>query len=911
MRSRCALVIAAAVFLPGVARAQVSGSIIGTVMDQSGQPLPGVRITARSETQIGGTKITHSNGDGSFRIPGLLPGVFEVSATAPKLQQVLQRDIHVGITSPAEVDIIMQVMTSVETVKIVETAPTISTTSANLKETYDLEFVSSLPLDNLPTKVEPFVRLNTPGGGADGDRYRGASTRQNLFMVEGFTMVNQRYTMKSLATIEAQTAAFGAENAEAQGAVVNMVTKSGSNRFEFDVSAFYEDNRLAPFQEAADRAAPVNRLALNPGFSGPIIKDKLWYYANIESRFESTAWREDPAGLMPKLPTETVYIGRASFKLTWQISPRHKLSSFTLYNREAWLDRSDGNYDRETDTTYNTPRMSFFSGLTWEALLTDNLFLRSQVGIQGDFDQYIPQACSYNPDCFDIAPIEQSYPRSIKLGNYEQIQYNKNLGAEFVNTLEWFPRTARFGDHDIKLVSRYYVRNETTFQGVPGDHKTVFNGSDPDRLVDYYSNDPRIDDPHRGYFIRDSTGTLIVSSLSDSIRVSRYWSLNPGVGFTIAASHTNSGRGSLSLQGLTPHLSAVWDATHDGRTALRASYAQYLDADAVRVSRYALGDQVQRDCKWDSGAQTFSKDCQFSGGANNVTFGLPCGPQGVTPDGKSCAQKLSMPRMYEYTLGAERELVQGLSLGADFVYRLFTHPYEILETNRIWNGSGSELAPTGSYRNGRAEQVRDLETPDAAQRRYMGITGVIRKRAGAFKIQMGYTWSKLEGNVDNSAGDNNPYGDIAGRDVYLWGYLHDDRRHDIRGAASYQVNSWLSLGTTYSYSSGSPYSRLYRNQTTAKYEDYRARVGINPGANPNDPGDDRELRLPDVQRLNIKVQVNWRPLLGFNLESYVDFLNILNLRTVTAVTTDDGQNFNAPRTLMTPMLVRLGARYRY
>jgi hypothetical protein len=176
---------------------------------------------------------------------------------------------------------------------------------------------------------------------------------------------------------------------------------------------------------------------------------------------------------------------------------------------------------------------------------------------------------------------------------------------------------------------------------------------------------------------------------------------------------------------------------------------------------------------------------------------------------------------------------------------------------------------------------------------------------------MGYTWSRLEGNVDNFSGDNNPYGDIPGRDVYLWGYLHDDRRHDIRGAASYQVNGWLSLGTTYSYSSGAPYSRFYRNQATARFEDYRARVGFNPGANPNDPGDDRELRLPDIQRLNIKVQVNWRPLLGVNLESYVDFLNILNLRTVTAVTTDDGPNFGAPRTLMSPMLVRLGARYRY
>ena len=90
---------------------------------------------------------------------------------------------------------------------------------------------------------------NTPGAGAGGDRFRGGTNRQNQFMVEGFSMGNQRYTMKSLATIEAQTAAYGAENAATQGAVVNMVTKSGSNRFEFDMSAFYEDNRISPWRE--------------------------------------------------------------------------------------------------------------------------------------------------------------------------------------------------------------------------------------------------------------------------------------------------------------------------------------------------------------------------------------------------------------------------------------------------------------------------------------------------------------------------------------------------------------------------------------------------------------------------------------------------------------------------------------
>src|SRR5205814_7192826 len=107
------------------------------------------------------------------------------------------------------------------------------------------------------------------------------------------------------------------------------------------------------------------------------------------------------------------------------------------------------------------------------------------------------------------------------------------------------------------------------------------------------------------------------------------------------------------------------------------------------------------------------------------------------------------------------------------------------------------------------------------------------RRTGRMKIQAGYTWSRLEGNVDSANLDNNPYGDIPGRDVYLYGYLKDDRRHDFRGSATWQATNWLSLGTTFSFSSGSPYTKVYRNQTTGKFEDLRAATGYNPGSNIN------------------------------------------------------------------------------
>ena len=94
--ARAALLLSAGavLLLPLPAGAQVVGSIIGNVLDQNGNPLAGVQLSAGSATQIGGEKVTYSNDEGFFRFPGLQPGSFEVRASAPKLKTVVQRDVQ-------------------------------------------------------------------------------------------------------------------------------------------------------------------------------------------------------------------------------------------------------------------------------------------------------------------------------------------------------------------------------------------------------------------------------------------------------------------------------------------------------------------------------------------------------------------------------------------------------------------------------------------------------------------------------------------------------------------------------------------------------------------------------------------------------------------------------------------------
>ena len=115
----------------------------------------------------------------------------------------------------------------------------------------------------------------------------------------------------------------------------------------------------------------------------------------------------------------------------------------------------------------------------------------------------------------------------------------------------------------------------------------------------------------------------------------------------------------------------------------------------------------------------------------------------------------------------------------------------------------------------------------------------------------------------------------------------------------------------YQYASGFIYNRLFLNSVTNSFENYRAPRGVNPGTNINDPTDDRELRYPDTQEFNVQVRFNLLPVLGHQVDFYVDALNVLGLRTPTNYGQNDGQNFGVDTGWMAPFRMRLGLNYRY
>jgi Carboxypeptidase regulatory-like domain len=883
-----------------------SGAIVGSVIDQSGTPIKGVKVTIRSSTQIGGVKTTYSDAEGLFRFLALAPGEFELTAEAPKLTRYIQKSIKVGINAPVEVNAVMEVRTDVEEVRVVERPPLVSTTTANIKETYDIDFVDSLPQPSRDGIYQSFVN-NTAGTIGNG-RVRGGNEAQTLYTMDGFNLLGQSPTLRSAAAYEIQTGAYGPDNATASGGVANIVSRVGSNKFEASIAANAETQQTRFFLDAVDSKTPSHMLVLNPSISGPIIKDRLWYSVNVELLSQKIGRDADVQGFYspPQAMLKNWYKGTVN--LTWQVSSRNKLQTIMNFD-EVWeFNRRGLGFEREAQEDRRGQR--YFLGAIWQSLLTDNIIFRSQVSGTTVPQHIFPQQCNTNPDCDNNPAVVNTFPQQQTLNNDPNHQRNDQYVFQFINRLEWYVSGRRFGEHNLQFKDNFYLEQDIFRTSVPGDMITQFRGPAPDRRDLFFSNDPRYDDARTGWFITSATSQRNVLSLSDSWRPTRFVTVQPGVAYASAWVDDPRGNRLISNGAFAPSLSLIWDATHDGRTALRGSYNNYVDVDIGGLGTFAAGTQVLKRCSINDAGTAYDKNCVFQGGSTN-TVGLPCGPTGTNVDGTPCKETLRIPRTEEFSLGGEREVVQGVAVGLDLVYRRFKNQYEQRETNRIWTNSDSALNPTGDYRNGRAQTILDLGTPDDARRRYVGVTGSVTKREGRLKMRASYTWSRLDGTLLNGLDGSALYGLVAPRNIYLDGPLADDHRHEVHLTMQYQITPWLTTGVRYLYYSGLPYNRFFRNDVSGNFDNLRAMTGINPGTNINDPNDDRALRLPDIQDLNAQIRINWAPLIHQRLETFVDVLNILALRTTTSYGVNDGTDFGVARNRMAPLRMRFGLQYRY
>jgi len=276
------------------------GRILGRVADPSAAVLAGVKVVLVNEA-TGGSQETQTNSTGDYGFPQVSVGTYRLEADLAGFKKSVQRGIVLDLNQVITLNVILQIGETKETVEVTSEAPLVDTTSTQLGAVMDQRQVSTLPLNARDTYQLLQLQPGVQGvGGSDlfyGSNQSGAVSvnggrgRSNNFNVNGGDgndlFVNSpaiQPTPDSIAEFRVLSNTFDAEYGRNSGAVINVVTKSGTNSWHGSVYEFIRNQSLNAKGYLDLRRADDKQNQFGGTFGGPIKKDRTFFFASYEGR---------------------------------------------------------------------------------------------------------------------------------------------------------------------------------------------------------------------------------------------------------------------------------------------------------------------------------------------------------------------------------------------------------------------------------------------------------------------------------------------------------------------------------------------------------------------------------------------------------------------------------------------------
>jgi hypothetical protein len=297
----CTIVVALCLLVPALLSAQSTGGrILGRIADPTGAVLASVKVTLTNEA-TGVTTTTNSNDNGDYVFPQVVVGSYRMEFDLAGFKKSVQRSVNVDLNAVVTVNSVLQIGQTRETVDVTSEAPIVDTSSTQLGAIMDSKQVSTLPLNSRDTYQLLQLQPGVQGvGGSDlfyGSNTAGAVSvnggrgRSNNFSVNGGDgndlFVNSpaiQPSPDSISEFRVLSNTFDAEYGRNSGAVINVVTKSGTNQWHGSVYEFFR-NKALDAKGFLDPSTPDNKQNQFGGtFGGPIKKDRTFFFASYEGR---------------------------------------------------------------------------------------------------------------------------------------------------------------------------------------------------------------------------------------------------------------------------------------------------------------------------------------------------------------------------------------------------------------------------------------------------------------------------------------------------------------------------------------------------------------------------------------------------------------------------------------------------
>lgn len=307
------------VMIPATALAQsTTATVIGTVTDAAGAPVPSASVTARN-VDTGLTRTVSSGEDGGYRLEFLPVGNYVIEITAATgFKKASQEGIVLRVNDTARIDVALEVGSVNEQVTVTTDAPEINTSSAELGRTVQSREIENLPLveRNVYSLLDltPGVQSNNNGvatasastsnlslgfpeqrtlinGGTDG-----GTGSVNYYLDGGVNMTNLRNTGNILPNPDAiqefrvQTNAYNAEYGRFANGVINVITKSGTNDFHGSLYEFVRNDAFNANEWGSPLARPpYHRNQFGGTVGGPIRENKSFFFFSYAGLRQTTS----------------------------------------------------------------------------------------------------------------------------------------------------------------------------------------------------------------------------------------------------------------------------------------------------------------------------------------------------------------------------------------------------------------------------------------------------------------------------------------------------------------------------------------------------------------------------------------------------------------------------------------------
>jgi hypothetical protein len=606
-RTFLALVLA---LLPGVAAAQ--STISGVVTDTSGAILPGVTVEASSPALIEKTRSVVSDGQGRFSIVDIRPGVYAVTFSLQGFNSVNRTGIEVAANVTVPLNAELRVGSVEETIIVTGATPMVDVQQAAARQVLGREQLDSLPTARsfLSTGVVvPTAKITRPdmGGVTVGQASylsaRGRSANDNAVEVDGIDVRISNGISQSgynnfamVQDVTYQTSAISPDSAGG-GVRINMIPRDGGNTFSGDLylggsfSGWQTDNLTSSLRAAGLRSADSLEYLVEatPAIGGPIVRDKLWFFGS--GKYNEV--KVHPAGAHFFSNNEPGYttndLHNVSGRLTWQVSPRNKVTGFI----DRWFKSQDHtiaftagdgnapNVDWGTATSTYPAHNAFLSYIKWTSPVTNRLLLEtgfSAVRFPTEFGTPLPGIVK---EVGTPAWFAGALRRDLVLNTFTG---QSNFSSQFAEQPSYAVSSSLSyvtGSHNAKAGVQYrYANSDSSAPGANADLTQQYRNGIPDSVLVYavpHNVSTSIDE--FAAFGMDSWAIRRVT-VNIGARVDRYSGrVNPTslpAGRFVGARNFPELHPVNPFVDVSPRLSAVYDLFGNAKTALKFSASKYL-----------------------------------------------------------------------------------------------------------------------------------------------------------------------------------------------------------------------------------------------------------------------------------------------------------------------------------------------